>query len=135
MRPAPRGEQEGPDGPAPRLEIVKTSRRWFLYSLLRVGIFAAILALLLALKVEPWLAAVVAAVVGLCVSYIFFRPQRDALALSVERFRQSEKRDADSDAENAALDLREPPTAAAPPALPTTSPLQGESGGETQPKE
>ena len=78
-----------------------------MYSLLRVGIFAAILALLLTLRVEPWLAAVVAAVFGLCVSYIFFRPQRDALALSVQRFRQGERRDADSDAENDALDSRE----------------------------
>ncbi|MBC7517663.1 MAG: DUF4229 domain-containing protein [Microbacteriaceae bacterium] len=124
MRPASEGPPEVPGGPAPKLGIVKTSRRWILYSLLRVGIFAAILALLLALKVEPWMAAVVAAVVGLCVSYIFFRPQRDALALSVARFRQSEKRDADSDAENAALDLRETATA----------PLKSEGSGEAHPE-
>lgn len=51
---------------------------WVLYSAIRVGIFAASFALLYwALGVTWWLAAVLAAVIGLCVAYLFFRPQRD----------------------------------------------------------
>ena len=139
----------------PKLVDVKTSRRWVLYSLLRVGIFVAVFALLMTLNVEPWLAAVAAAVVGLCVSYIFFRPQREALSLSLQRFRQSAQRDDDSDAENSALDLRDAPKRAAGgpgPAADSDSnsdtgsgigigigkapaaPLKRESGGETQPE-
>jgi hypothetical protein len=51
---------------------------WVLYSAIRVGIFAASFALLYGLLgVVWWLAAVLAALIGLCVAYIFFRPQRD----------------------------------------------------------
>ena len=51
---------------------------WILYSLIRVGIFAGCFALLYGVfRIEPWLAALIAAAIGLCVSYIFFRPQRD----------------------------------------------------------
>jgi len=100
---------------------VKSSRQWVSYSLLRLGIFAAALIVLLALQIEPWIAATVAAVVGLCVAYIFFRPQRDAVARSFWEFRTTEKRDADSDAENDALDAD---------AAPSTPPLEGQGGGE-----
>jgi uncharacterized membrane protein YdjX (TVP38/TMEM64 family) len=52
---------------------------WIVYTLIRVGIFAASFALLYGVfAIEPWLAAVIAAVIGLTISYIFFRPQRDA---------------------------------------------------------
>lgn len=79
-------------------------RNWILFSALRIGLFVVVLAVLLLLQVEPWVAALVAAVIGLCVSYIFFRPQREALAESVSTYRRTEHRDADSDAENAAID-------------------------------
>ena len=56
---------------------------WVLYSLIRVGMFAAIFALLYGLAgVEWWLAALIAAAIGLCVSYLFLRPQRDELVRS-----------------------------------------------------
>ncbi len=49
-----------------------------MYSLVRLGLFAAVFALLYGvLNFEPWLAAVIAAIVGLCLAYLFFRPQRD----------------------------------------------------------
>ncbi len=79
-------------------------RSWILFSALRIGLFAVVLTILLLLQVEPWVAAVVAAVIGLCVSYIFFRPQRQALADSVSAYRSSEHRDEDADAENAVID-------------------------------
>lgn len=51
---------------------------WLVYSLVRLGLFAAVFALLYGvLNFEPWLAAVIAAIVGLCLAYLFFRPQRD----------------------------------------------------------
>ena len=51
---------------------------WLVYSALRLALFAAIFALLYGLlNFEPWLAAIIAAIVGLCLAYLFFRPQRD----------------------------------------------------------
>lgn len=104
----------------PRLGGVKSSRQWVSYSLIRLGIFAVVLAILLVLQIEPWIAAIVAAVVGLCVAYIFFRPQREAVARSFWEFRTAQHRDVDSDAENDALDA----------AAPSTRPLEGQGGGE-----
>ena len=75
-----------------------------LYSLLRVGIFAIVLTALLLLQLTPWIAAIIAAIVGTCVTYLFFRPQRDAVARSFYEFRTSEHRDEDSDEENDAID-------------------------------
>ncbi|MEY2847766.1 MAG: hypothetical protein RI885_431 [Actinomycetota bacterium] len=80
------------------------SRSWILFSALRIGLFAVVLTVLLLLQIEPWIAALLAAVIGLCVSYIFFRPQREALAKSVSEYRSTEHRDEDADAESAAVD-------------------------------
>ena len=57
---------------------------WVLYTLIRVGVFAAVFALLYALAgLEWWIAALIAAAIGLCVAYLFFRPQRDELVRSI----------------------------------------------------
>jgi hypothetical protein len=57
---------------------------WVLYSLIRVGIFAAVFALLYGLAgLEWWIAALIAAAIGLCVAYLFFRPQRDDLVQAI----------------------------------------------------
>jgi hypothetical protein len=79
---------------------VTPTRNWILFSALRIGLFAVILTILLLLGIEPWIAAVIAAVIGLCVSYIFFRPQREALAESVSAYRSADHRDEDADAES-----------------------------------
>lgn len=63
---------------------------WLSYTLIRLGLFAGVLAVLLLLGVEGWIAALIAAVVGLCVAYIFFRPQRDQLIESVRRSPEAE---------------------------------------------
>lgn len=84
-----------------------TTRPWILYSILRIGIFVVVLTALLLVGIEPWLSAIIAAVVGLCVTYIFFRAPRDAVARSLYEFRTTSRRDADSDAENDALDGRD----------------------------
>ena len=47
------------------------------YSLIRVGLFVIVLAVLIVVGVPGWLAAIAAALVALSVAYIFFRQQRD----------------------------------------------------------
>ena len=54
---------------------------WIAYSLLRLGVFAAAFTLLMIADTEPWLAAVIATVLGFAVSYVFFGKLRDAVAL------------------------------------------------------
>lgn len=71
-----------------------------LYSLVRVGIFAIVLAVLLLVGIEWWLAAIIAAVVGLCVAYIFFGKLRDAVALDIVNRRATVTKDADQLAED-----------------------------------
>jgi hypothetical protein len=77
---------------------------WIKYTLIRVGLFAIVLAALLLLRVTPYLAAPIAAVVSLCVSYIFFGRLRNEVALAVANRRRSVANDADADVEDAASD-------------------------------
>jgi len=58
---------------------------WLSYSLIRLGLFAVTLTALLLLGVPGWLSAIVSALIGLSVAYIFFRPQRDEFIASVRR--------------------------------------------------
>ena len=76
---------------------------WVLYSLVRVGVFAIALAVLLIVGVPWWLAAIIAAVIGLCVAYIFFGKLRDAVALDIADRRSRTTKDADQIAEDAEL--------------------------------
>ena len=73
---------------------------WVLYSLVRVGVFALSLAILLVIGIEWWLAAIIAAVVGLCIAYIFFGKLRDAGARDIVQRRTQPKVDADAAAED-----------------------------------
>ncbi|MFU8945114.1 DUF4229 domain-containing protein [Mycetocola zhadangensis] len=50
------------------------------YTVLRLLTFAVPLALLLLLNFEPWVATVLAAIIGLSVSYIFLRQPRERVA-------------------------------------------------------
>ena len=74
---------------------------WVAYSCIRIGIFAAVLAALLVAGVEWWLAAIIAAVIGLCVAYIFFGKLRDAVAFDIAQRRARPSGDSDSAAEDA----------------------------------
>lgn len=64
---------------------------WVTYSLIRLGIFAVVLTLLMLLGVPGWIAAIAAALIGLSVAYIFFRPQRDRLIASVRKAPSSDE--------------------------------------------
>jgi ABC-type bacteriocin/lantibiotic exporter with double-glycine peptidase domain len=84
-------------------------RPWIKYSLIRLAIFVVVLAVLLILQVNPFIATVVAAVAGFVISYIFFRKIRDQVA--AEFAARNEKpepiKNVDTDAEDEALDRLE----------------------------
>jgi uncharacterized membrane protein YdjX (TVP38/TMEM64 family) len=81
-------------------------RPWIKYSLIRLGIFVVVLAVLLVFQVNPFIATVVAAVAGFVISYVFFRKIRDQVA--AEFAKRNEKpepiKNVDTDAEDEALD-------------------------------
>lgn len=58
------------------------------------------------------IAAVAAAVIAACASYLFLRPQRDAVATTVYGWRHGDHHDDDNDIENEAIDRSEHGTAA-----------------------
>jgi len=89
-------------------------RAWSVYSALRVGVFLVSFVLLYALTTAigwnpAWLiSACAAAVLALCISYIFFRPLRERVALDVAAARSgtarvgAAKAGSDEDVEDAA---------------------------------
>lgn len=77
-------------------------RDWLLYSALRVLAFAVPFGILYALGLEWWISAIIAAVIGFCVSYVLLRPQRDRVALRIVEARAAAGAPkADEDAEDA----------------------------------
>ena len=85
------------------------SRQWIVFSLIRVGTFAVALGVLLIMGVNGFVAAIGAAVIGFCVSYIFLRKQREAVSTSIDHLRTTKSRDRDNELENEALDRFEEP--------------------------
>lgn len=70
---------------------------------MRLAAFAVPLIIMLLLGMIPWLAAVLSAIIGLCVSYIFFAKTRNALSESLyeKRAAKAVNSDKDADAEDA----------------------------------
>jgi uncharacterized membrane protein YdjX (TVP38/TMEM64 family) len=81
-------------------------RPWIKYTIARLAIFAVALALLLITGMNPFLAAVIAAIAGFALSYIFFRKLRDQVAaeLATRNEKPQVIRNVDTDAEDDALD-------------------------------
>ncbi|MEG2489584.1 MAG: DUF4229 domain-containing protein [Aurantimicrobium sp.] len=79
---------------------------WFWFSLMRLAAFAVPLAIMLLLGMTPWIAAVLSAIIGLCVSYIFFAKTRNALSESLyeKRAAKNVNHDKDADAEDAEVE-------------------------------
>jgi hypothetical protein len=77
---------------------------WIKYTLIRVGLFAVLLALLLVVGTNPYLATGIAAVVALCISYIFFGKLRAEVGRSFAERRRNVGANSDSDVEDAADD-------------------------------
>lgn len=55
-------------------------RPWIAYTLVRVGLFALFFTVLYVIGLQWWLAALIAAALGFCVAYIFFRGLRQRVA-------------------------------------------------------
>ena len=82
---------------------------WVTYSVLRLLLFVVPLVILLVLRIEPWISVVAAALIGLCLSYIFLRRSRNAVAtdLYASRHRDKPATTVDDDVEDAAIDSSE----------------------------
>ena len=78
---------------------------WFWFSLMRIAAFAIPLVVMLFLGIEPWIAALLAAIIGLCISYIFFARTRNSLSQSLYESRQAKKAtNKDEETEDALVD-------------------------------
>ena len=80
---------------------------WLWYTLLRLGIFAVVLAvLLLVMPVPPWVSAIIAAIIALCISFIFLSAPRARIAGQLDRRRRgvTDPRSTDDEAEDEAVD-------------------------------
>ena len=85
-----------------------------IYSVVRLGIFAVVLAVMLALQANPVIAAIVAAIISLCVCYVLLPRQRAAVVQAVVDIRNRVDKDDDNDVENAVLDRETHVTREAP---------------------
>jgi Protein of unknown function (DUF4229) len=94
---------------------MKAVPAWVYFSVLRVLMFAVPLVVLLVLGIDPWVATLLAAVIGLCLSYIFLRKPRESVArdLYAARNRTASRTASatsvasDADTEDAAVDRAE----------------------------
>ena len=84
-------------------------KSWLVYTLARLGIFAAVLVILLMIAI-PWPAATIgAALIALLISYIALPKLRYRVATSLAERRQAPEHDADSDYEDDVLDADDSP--------------------------
>jgi hypothetical protein len=85
---------------------VKRIPSWITYTVLRLLVFAVPLVILLLVGLVWWLAVIAAALIGLCLSYIFLSRPRNAVSSDLYAVRHREKpvRSEDDDAEDAAVD-------------------------------
>jgi len=87
-------------------ESMKAVPSWLSYSVYRILMFAVPLAVLLMLSIVWWISAIVAALIGLCLSYIFLRKPREQVArdLYTARHPTAEVVHPDAESEDAAID-------------------------------
>ena len=85
---------------------MKAVPSWLSYSVYRILMFAVPLAVLLMLSIVWWVSAIVAALIGLCLSYIFLRKPREQVArdLYTARHPTAEVVHPDAESEDAAID-------------------------------
>lgn len=108
---------------------------WVSYSVYRVLMFAIPLTILLLLlrQSEWWLAALLSAAIGLCLSYIFLRKPRERVAndLYQARHRDKEPVHPDAESEDAALDRAALNDSAPHNSAPNSSEREGETEQQT----
>ncbi|MDQ0744980.1 hypothetical protein QFZ62_002288 [Clavibacter sp. B3I6] len=114
---------------------VSSRRYWLVYTVVRILLFAVPFGLVVAVSPDFWpLAAVIGAVVSFCGSYIFLRPQREAMARDLEAVAAGRRKPvADDDSEDAAVDAAERRARAAgsPDAAARDAGASGGSGAAT----
>ncbi|WP_105035410.1 DUF4229 domain-containing protein [Cryobacterium aureum] len=88
---------------------MKSVAPWLYFSVLRVLMFAVPLAILLSLGFWPWASAVIAALVGLCLSYLLLGKSRESVARDLYQARHPDKEpvNPDSEIEDSALNAAE----------------------------
>lgn len=96
-------------------------KAWLTYTLARLGIFAAVLAILLVIGVQWAFATIGAALISLLVSYIALPKLRWQVATSLAERRQAPEHDEDADYEDDFVDADDAPGPAATPATPATT--------------
>jgi mannitol-specific phosphotransferase system IIBC component len=104
---------------------MKSVPAWVLYTVYRILAFAVPLAILLLLGIEPWLAALLAAIIGFCLSYILLRTRREEVARDLYAATQRAKKApvrSDDETEDAAIEQAQVST-------PTTSETATSAGG------
>lgn len=79
-------------------------KAWLVYTLVRLGIFAAVLAVLLVIGLRWYWAAIGAALIGLLVSYIALPRLRGEVTSNIASRRGRTEHDADSDFEDDFVD-------------------------------
>jgi len=83
-------------------------RSWVLYTLARLGVFAAVLAILLLVGLPWWLAAIFATVIALAISFLALGRLRDGvvadLAARAEHRGRPTLADVDADDEDAEIE-------------------------------
>ena len=85
---------------------MKAFPAWLVFTVLRVLTFVVPFILLLLLGIPGWLSALLSAVIGLCLSYIFLRKPRESVARGLYEVRHREKEPVhpDAESEDAAVD-------------------------------
>jgi hypothetical protein len=85
---------------------MKAFPAWLVFTVLRVLMFVVPFVLLLVLGFEGWLAALLSAVISLCLSYIFLRKPRESVARGLYEVRHRDKEPVhpDAESEDAAVD-------------------------------
>lgn len=89
-------------------------KAWLVYTLARLGIFAAAVLLLLLTGLPWYWATIGGAVVGLLVSYLALPRLRNAVTMTIAERRARPERDADSDFEDDFVDAADVHDAPAP---------------------
>lgn len=85
---------------------MKAVPAWLSYSVYRVLTFAVPLAILLSLQIAWWIAAVLAALIGVSLSYLLLRRPREAVARGLYEVRHPDQavRHPDAEFEDASVD-------------------------------
>lgn len=108
--------------------MVSTRKAWWLYSIIRVGLFAVAFTAVWLLGARWWLAAVLAALISAAISILTLGPLREQAAQGLQQWRTQERTE-DDIVEDDIVDAETTPLEAS-----TTDPQQAEADRGTPPR-